>query len=139
MIDPNSTWTETYAGIYYATCDECGHTGNGWFWILNGSHDHGTRCNQCHTRTTLTHTDTRCQWGLCDSCNAGVANDDWTHLDAHPETADEEHARITATLEWLGWLSHVGPYDPGGYWRCTVCDDVCIGTGHVWEGDRPRG
>jgi hypothetical protein len=91
------------------------------------------------TASTLTHTDTRCQWGLCDSCNAGVANDDWTHLDAHPETADEEHARITATLEWLGWLSHVGPYDPGGYWRCTVCDDVCIGTGHVWEGDRPRG
>jgi hypothetical protein len=95
--------------------------------------------------TTLTHTDTRCQYGLCDSCNAGVANDDWSHLDFHlvhhwclsPEEADEEHARITSTLEWLGWLSHVGPYDPGGYWDCEVCGATCIGSGHVWEGDRP--
>lgn len=88
---------------------------------------------------TLTHTATRLQYGLCDCCSAGVANDDWTHLDAHhvyPETADEEHTRIMATLEVLGWLVPVGPYDPGGYWDCAVCDAVCFGSGHVWEGNR---
>ena len=88
---------------------------------------------------TLTHTDTRCQHGLCDSCSVGVANDDWTHLDAHPETADEEYARITGTLELLGWIVPIGPYDPPGYWQCDVCWATCIGSGHVWEGDRPRG
>ena len=90
---------------------------------------------------TLTHTATRLQYGLCDCCSAGVANDDWSYLDSPryswAQSADEDHARITATLEILGWLVPVGPYDPGGYWNCAVCDDVCIGSGHVWEGDRP--
>jgi len=43
-----SFWTEIYAAIYHATCDKCGKSGNGWFYILNGSHDNGTVCSDCH-------------------------------------------------------------------------------------------
>jgi len=87
----------------------------------------------------LRHTDTHVQYALCDCCSAGVANDDWTHLDAQPEMADENHARIGGTLELLGWLTPLSPYDPGGYWTCEICWETCIGSGQVWEGERRRG
>ena len=41
-------WTEVFAGIYYATCEVCFRSDNGWFFILNGSHSNGTRCEKCH-------------------------------------------------------------------------------------------
>jgi hypothetical protein len=43
-------WTEIYAAIYKATCDLCGKVDQGWFFILNGSHDQGTRCSDCHSK-----------------------------------------------------------------------------------------
>ena len=44
----SDTWSETYAAIYWATCDICEKNDKGWFFILNGSHDNGTRCAACH-------------------------------------------------------------------------------------------
>lgn len=90
--------------------------------------------------TQLEHTATRVQWPVCDSCSVGLANDDWSHIDAlPPDEAEEEHARVLSSVELLGFVVHIGAYDPGGYWRCEVCDDTCIGSGHVWEGDRRAG
>ena len=74
----------------------------------------------------------------CDSCAAGVCNGDWTHLDFyHNNTerdddgmteADHEFARISATLEVLGWLSLDGDADMPGYFTCGVCDGIqCSG------------
>jgi len=41
-------WTEVYAGIYKAECQVCSKHDHGWFWILNGSHDNGTKCDRCY-------------------------------------------------------------------------------------------
>ena len=48
-------WTETYAGIYQATCDRCDATDTGWHWIKDGSHDNGTRCDKCHSAVVEGH------------------------------------------------------------------------------------
>jgi hypothetical protein len=42
-------WKEIYVAIYRATCDRCGHAGQGWFWI-KGTHDRGTLCIDCYHR-----------------------------------------------------------------------------------------
>jgi len=47
MIEASAEWSEVYAGVYHATCDRCGHSDNGTFWIL-GSHDNGTLCQACY-------------------------------------------------------------------------------------------
>ena len=46
-------WTEIYAGIYHPTCDVCAHSDNGTFYILNDSHDNGTRCERCHNEIQI--------------------------------------------------------------------------------------
>ena len=82
----------------------------------------------------------------CDSCAAGVANGDWTHLDAmcccntaandgHADDCEAEraHTSITSTLELLGYLSLIGDADEPGYFNCAVCDDIQCGGGTRWE------
>lgn len=44
---PADEWREVYAGVYHATCDRCRKSGNGWYWIKDGSHDNGTLCADC--------------------------------------------------------------------------------------------
>ena len=48
-----NNWIEIYAGIYRATCDRCGKSGNGFFWILNGKHTNGTVCRDCYEKTKI--------------------------------------------------------------------------------------
>jgi len=60
---------------------------------------------------------------VCDSCAAGIANDDWTHLDAEHgdrEAADEAHAGIAGWLEIVGYLT-IGDAYSAGYFRCACC------------------
>ena len=67
---------------------------------------------------------------VCDDCAAGIANDDWSHLD-HPDHSDTEQATVDAFLE-EGWLSSVGPARSAGYYRCPCCGSDAIG-GHTFE------
>ena len=60
---------------------------------------------------------------LCDSCSAALANADLTALD--PATA--------AALSDLPLLVPGDPRDPGGYWSCDGCGEICIGAGTEWE------
>lgn len=73
---------------------------------------------------------------LCDECAAGVCNDDWSHLDDGRydtrEDADAAHASAHASLESLGWLSHVGEADMPGYFHCAVCDEIQCGGGEIF-------
>ena len=88
---------------------------------------------------------TKTTYVLCDDCAAGVANDDWTHLDMWGSDEDPEQPgrsladtamdSITATLEYLGWLTHVGPADEPGYFDCAVCDGIQCGGGVTFEGE----
>ncbi len=66
---------------------------------------------------------------LCHECSCGVANDDWTHLDAHhdQETSDEMHTSIMASLECMGHLTMQREQDDGGYWDCDLCSETIIG------------
>ena len=78
---------------------------------------------------------------LCDNCSAGVANDDWTHLDYYLppneasgwEVAQKKHVKILATLEVLGWLSHSHTSEESGYFNCAVCNDIQCGNPNIWE------
>ena len=77
---------------------------------------------------------------VCGECAAGVANDDWSQMDAgfdlsNPEELadrDDKHASITASLELLGWLAYVGPGDAIGYFDCPLCTDTAI-DGEIFE------
>ena len=72
---------------------------------------------------------------VCDECCAGIANDDWTHLDYHydREDADETYHMIQATLESLGWLTFVGAANVDGYFDCYICDEISAGGGCYYE------
>ena len=81
----------------------------------------------------------------CDSCAAGICNDDWTHIDmycqckpceGHAEDCEAEriHGGILASLEQLGWLSYSGEADMLGYFACYICSDLQCGGGHNYEG-----
>jgi len=67
----------------------------------------------------------------CKDCACGIANDDWSHVDYHPSSS-EVMASIEATLETLGYLSHLEAVDVGGYYNCAVCGDVDIGSADVF-------
>ena len=97
---------------------------------------------------TLTHTDTRVQYRVCESCGPAIVNDDWSHMhDALAHANDKYEWEDTrseldgchAWLELVGFLSLVGPYDGGGYWDCECCGQVTIGDGWALEGDRKLG
>jgi len=89
------------------------------------------------TTTPPKQTSSTNQFRLCDSCNAGVANDDWTHLDYYhePQEAEVEHSKILATLETLGWLSHSHTSEDSGYFDCAVCDETQCGNPNIWVGE----
>lgn len=71
---------------------------------------------------------------VCDECAVGIANDDWTHQDAHE---DQEVSQSTAHfLEANGYLAHVGDTYEGkeaekeashGYYTCPCCGCVALG------------
>ena len=76
---------------------------------------------------------------VCESCAVGVANDDWTHLNAYDEkTANEYHATVMGSMELFGWLSLKGTYENGGYWNCSLCGDVTIGDGVMFHSEKER-
>ena len=66
---------------------------------------------------------------VCDACATGISNDDWSHVDANYNLSDPDelearenaHASIAGTLELLGWLTHCGSTDLGGYFACEAC------------------
>jgi len=88
----------------------------------------------------------------CDSCAAGIANADWTHLYAscccntsetrdrgegpprtgHDDDCEAERlfALTSANLERLGWLTPDGDADMPGYFDCEVCWETQCGGGH---------
>ena len=69
---------------------------------------------------------TKTEITVCSSCAAGIANDDWTHLDfehCSQEDSDAAMSSIQGSLELLGWLTHVGPSTYTGYIRCPICGD----------------
>ena len=80
----------------------------------------------------------------CDSCAAGIANDDWTHLDAlceckpghaHLDDCEAErlHASIMGTLELLGWLTAGDGADMPGYFDCAICSEIQCGDGYEFH------
>ena len=80
----------------------------------------------------------------CDSCTTGIANDDWTHLDAqccckpgdeHSEDCEAEraHNSIMATLDHLGWLTLGEPANEPGYFDCAICNEIQCGDGHTFH------
>ena len=82
---------------------------------------------------------------VCDNCNAGIANDDWTWVDVecccntaqrggHRDdcSAEATYARILSGLEQLGCLTRVGEADEPGYFNCDLCWEIQCGGGHVW-------
>jgi hypothetical protein len=65
---------------------------------------------------------------VCSECAAGIANDDWTHLDYYDD--DETNASVASFIESHGYLAlcDVEADAPGGgYFRCPCCGADAIG------------
>lgn len=66
---------------------------------------------------------------VCNTCSAGLANDDWTHLDYFDPTG-EAVAVAMASVESMGLVS---PVDTVGYaFDCFVCGCTEY-AGTAWE------
>lgn len=63
----------------------------------------------------------------CHQCAVAVTNQDTSGMD------EDTLARVTANLERLGFLAHVGTTDPGGYWQCDLCWGAIIGPGETYQ------
>ena len=66
---------------------------------------------------------------VCSTCSAGLANDDWSHLD-YWDRSGEEVATAMASVEAMGMVAPVGevPYA----FECFVCGaNEYAGT--AWE------
>ena len=66
---------------------------------------------------------------VCSTCSAGLANDDWSHLDYWDRSGDSVAAAM-ASIEAMGM---VAPVDSVAYaFDCFVCSGVVYG-GTTWE------
>ncbi len=43
------------------------------------------------------------------------------------------YALVCSNMELYGWLIHIEEQDQGGFWKCDMCLEVDIGTGHIFE------
>lgn len=64
---------------------------------------------------------------VCDTCTVVLSNADTSGID------DEDLDRITANVEALGLVAHLGTFDQYGYWSCAVCGYDTIGDSNVFE------
>jgi hypothetical protein len=65
---------------------------------------------------------------VCSECAAGIANDDWTHLDFYDD--DEVSTSVACFVESHGYLALVdaeADAPGGGYFRCPCCGSDAIG------------
>tara|TARA_R110000824_G_scaffold23518_2_gene84241 strand:- start:107 stop:625 length:519 start_codon:yes stop_codon:yes gene_type:complete len=62
---------------------------------------------------------------VCSPCAAGIANDDWTHLDYHGDS-EAAFAAIRARVATLGLLSFRESVDDLGDFTCECCKAVLI-------------
>lgn len=74
-----------------------------------------------------TEGDTVSGYRVCDTCAAAIVNDDFSGMGAETE------ATVTAFVERVGYIVHVGEYENGGYWDCDACGETTIGDGHTFE------
>jgi hypothetical protein len=112
----------------------------------NHGSEHGRECqigdrffDQDEIDSVLWPVDPARAVNVCSQCAAGICNDDWTHLDYYAQSesdANEEHDRILATLDSMGWLSLVGTGKPIGVWDCPICEEHQYGAPIVFEGQR---
>jgi hypothetical protein len=80
---------------------------------------------------------------VCTDCNQGLAYDDWSHVDFYldGEQAELEHARLSARVVELGWLTPIGHDDEVlASFECDVCSRIVDGeiahdTCSYWQGE----
>jgi len=72
----------------------------------------------------------------CDTCNTGLAYDDWSALDYYnsPKEAEEAYSAILATVESVGEVVRAGDAKEPGYFNCYICNEIQCGGGHTWKG-----
>lgn len=66
---------------------------------------------------------------VCNTCSAGLSNDDWSHLD-YWDNSGESAAAALASVEAMGMVT---PVDTVAYaFDCFVCGGTEY-AGNVWE------
>lgn len=63
---------------------------------------------------------------VCDTCVPALTYGDLTAFDPI------EVPGIEARMAEIGLVVDAGPVDPGGYWECTLCEQVTIGAGRAF-------
>lgn len=65
-------------------------------------------------------------YNTCNACAVALVNGDLSALEY--SNGIEDMARIEASIEAIGLVTLVKTEDPGSYFECFICDDVCLGN-----------
>jgi len=69
------------------------------------------------------------EFHVCEGCNVGLANDDWTHLDLHDRGGRTDS--VEATMELLLSPAMATDETSDGYIDCYLCNET-VALGYQW-------
>ena len=70
-------------------------------------------------------------FNTCSHCAVALVNGDLSGLEYFYD--DEKMAQIEASIESMGLVTMTEALDPGYYFDCFVCDEVCLGEMSTFE------
>ena len=71
------------------------------------------------------------KYQTCGHCAVAIENGDLSGLESFYGV--EDMARIVASIESMGLVTMIESIDPGWYFDCFVCSEVCLGEIFIFE------
>ena len=71
------------------------------------------------------------KYQTCGHCAVAIENGDLSGLGSF--YGIEDMARIVASIESMGLVTMIESIDPGWYFDCFVCSEVCLGEMFIFE------
>ena len=71
------------------------------------------------------------KYQTCGHCAVAIENGDLSGLKSFYGVEDME--RIEASIESMGLVTMIESIDPGWYFDCFVCSEICLGEIFIFE------
>ena len=71
------------------------------------------------------------RYQTCGHCAVAIENGDLSGLKSF--YGIEDMARIVASIESMGLVTMIESIDPGWYFDCFVCSEICLGEIFIFE------
>ena len=71
------------------------------------------------------------KYQTCGHCAVAIENGDLSGLESF--YGIEDMARIVASIESMGLVTMIESIDPGWYFDCFVCSEICLGEMFIFE------